>query len=321
MDEGGPDMADAILIRSAEEPPPLDTVLLWLTNTVERDFEERGVFPTLRQARAKAFRGAATLHYLTTVEAGQVLEDAKARERLVRRGTRNAYTAHIKSVQAAIREAAERPAVFGASEPVCTYNADHAERWRGTKDQLRAKGIELDGPWPREPGGKERWAQTRDSRGYKTSITRFSAVWPGLYEAHITIPYEVWSPRRTEKPKESEADRASRNLALMLSSADDFRADLVDWLRTTVNIALERALAPATWHGYTLDQDAVGEIHASFDAVAEAVAAARINFDQVRHNEIAQRYRAAIARADTAFQSRLVSLVEASPNSADGGEQ
>ncbi|MDP3612070.1 MAG: hypothetical protein Q8R98_09480, partial [Rubrivivax sp.] len=260
-------MADAIFTASAGTAPPLDTVLLWLTTTVERDFEERGAFPRMRHAHAQAYRGAATLHYLSADEADAVIEDAMAREKSVRRGTRNAYSAHIKSVQAAMKEAVERPAVFASPSAVCAYKSDHAERWRGTKDQLKAHGIRLDGPWPHEPGGKERWAQARDSQGYKTSITRFSTVWPGLYEAYITIPYEVWGPKHNEKPKANEADLAKRNLASMPDSADDFRAHLVDSMRMMARISLDSAIKPATYHGYMLDEDAVGEIHASFDAV------------------------------------------------------
>ena len=94
-------MANAILNQSACPAPPLDTVLLWLTTTVERDFEERGAFPNLRYASARAFRSATTLHYLTADDAEAVLEDAIARKQSVRRGMRNAFSAHIKSVQAA----------------------------------------------------------------------------------------------------------------------------------------------------------------------------------------------------------------------------
>lgn len=314
-------MADAIFNQTASTAPPLDTVLLWLTTTVERDFEERGAFPRLRHAHAKAYRGAATLHYLSADEADAVLEDATAREKSVRRGTRNAYSAHIKSVQAAMTEAAERPAVFASPAAVCAYKSEHAERWRGTKDQLKAHGIRLDGPWPHEPGGKERWAQARDSQGYKTSITRFSTVWPGLYEAYITIPYEVWGPKHNEKPKANEADLAKRNLASMPGSADDFRAHLVDSMRMMARINLEMAIKPASYHGYTLDEDAVGEIHASFDAVVEAVVGARVNFDSALHADIAQKYRAQIAAADQAFQAQFETLVRPNPRILEGGAQ
>jgi hypothetical protein len=127
-------------------------VLLWLTAAAERDYEERGVFPELRRAHAKAYRGAATLHYLTTDEAAAVLEDAMTRQKSVRRSTRNAYTALIKCVRASITEAAERPAIYASPAAVCTHQSEQDEHWRGTKDQFRAHGICLDGPWLTVPG-------------------------------------------------------------------------------------------------------------------------------------------------------------------------
>jgi hypothetical protein len=314
-------MADAILTPRADAAPPLDTVLLWLTTTVERDFDERGAFPRLRHAHAKAYRGAATLHYLTADEAEKVLEDATVREQSVRRGTRNAYAAHIKSIQAAMKEAAERPSVFASLEPVSTYKSEHAERWRGTKEQLKAHGIQLGGPWPNEPGGKERWAQARDSRGYKTSITRVSTIWPGLYEAYITMPREVWGAKHNSKPTTDQADLAGRSLASMPKSADDFRAHLVDSMRFMARFHLEQAVKAATWHGYTLDEDSVDEIHASFDAVVEAVVGAKVNFDAALHAQIAQKYRAQMAGADTAFQAQFQALVRPNPGILEGGAQ
>lgn len=310
-------MVDAILTPSASTAPPLDAVLLWLTTTVERDFEERGAFPRLRHAKAQGFRGAATLHYLTADEADAVLEDALAREQSVRRGTRNAYSAHIKSVQSAMKEATERPAVFASQEAVCAYKSNHAERWRGTKDQLRAYGIQLAGPWPHEPGGKERRAQARDSHGYKTSITRFSTVWPGLYEAYITIPCGVLR----SKSEAEDAQSAKRSLASIPASADDFRARVIDSMRQMVRVALDLTVAPGNYHGYTLDEEGVGEIHASFDAVAEAVVGARIEFDARRHAEVAQKYRAQIAAADQVFQAQFETLVRPNLRILEGGAQ
>lgn len=312
-------MAISIFNQLASAAPPLDTVLLWLTTTVERDFEGRNAFPKLRHAQAKAFRGAATLHYLTADEANSTLEDAVAREQSVRRSTRSAYTAHIKNIQAAVKEAAERSGVFASADPVCLYKHKHAERWRGTKAQIRAMGIQLDGPWPREPGGKERWAKARDSRGYPTSITRSSTVWPGLFEAYVSVPFQIWHQTNAQKPRADEAHSARRNLACMPTSAHDFRAHLVSVLRGVARCTLAAATKPASWHGYTLDEDALGEIHAGFDAVAEAVVGSQINFDALPHAAIAQGHRAQIAAADTAFQSQFATLVQPNPRILEGG--
>lgn len=313
--------ADGILNERASEPPPLDTVLLWLTATVERDFDERSAFPRLRRAHAKAYRGAAALHYLSPDEAALVLEDATARARSVRRGVLAAYTAHIKTVQAAMSEATNRPAVFGAPGAVAIHQSCSSERWRGTKDQLKAHGIRLDGPWPNEPGGKVRSTHARDSRGYWANITRFSTVWPGLYEAYISIPCEAMRSKGDEKAKADEADLARRNLASMPGSAEDFRAHLVDSIRMMARISLDMAVKPATYHGYTLDEDAVGEIHASFDAVVEAVVGAAVKFDPARHAAIAQQYRARIAAADQSFQAQFETMMRPNPRILEGGAQ
>jgi len=92
-------------------------------------------------------------------------------------------------------------------------------------------------------------------------------------------------------------------------------------MRMMARISLEQALEPALWHGYTLDEDAVGEIQASFDAVVEAVIGARVKFDSALHAEIAQKYRATIAAADKAFQSQFASLVCPNPRILEGGAQ
>lgn len=307
--------------EAAEASLPLDTVLLWVTTTVERDYDARGVFPRLRHAHAKAFRGAATLHHLSADEADAVLQDAITREQSVRRGTRNAYAAYVKNLLAAIAEAAERPAVFASPDPVCTYKSDHFQRWRGTKEQLKAYGVRLDGPWPQEPGGKERWARALASHSNRTIITRPSTLWPGLYEALITIPREVGRSKDNSELQADKADLAKRNLASMPKSADDFRAHLVGLMRSMIRSNLDCAIKPATWHGYTLDEDAVGEIHASFDAIVEAVAGSRVKFDSALHAEIALKYRAQIAAADPAFQVQFETLVRPDPRILEGGVQ
>lgn len=124
-----------------------------------------------------------------------------------------------------------------------------------------------------------------------------------------------------DKPKANEADLARRNLASMPGSADDFRAQLVDSMRVMARISLDSAIKPATYHGYTLEEDAIGEIHASFDAVVEAVVGARVKFDSARHAEIAQKYRAQIAAADHAFQAQFETLVRPNPRILEGGAQ
>lgn len=328
-------MGAAAAPQTARAEPPLDTVLFWLTAAVERDYEARGAFPALRRSTAQGFRAASTLHYLSTDEAAAVLADALAKRQSDRRGIGQAYKALVKSLQSATEEAVARPALFAAPRAQCLHKSDSRESWFGTKQQLQAHGIQLTGPWPSEPGGKERYAVTRDSRGYKTNITRFSSIWAGAYLACIQIPYEVWGAKfeRKSKPISTDADAeaaqrnvqrnvaaARRNLAEVPTSADDFRRHVVQRMREMIRIPLDLALEPADYHGgYTLDEDAVGEIHASFDAVVEAVVGARVKFDQARHTAIIQRYRAAIAAGDQTFQAQVAALTRPNPRILEEG--
>lgn len=203
-------MADQIVSPGASAPP-LDTVLLWVTTTIEQDYEQRGAFPALRHAHAKDFHGGATLHYLSADEANRVLEDANARMASARGGTMTAYRAHIKSLELAIKEAAERPVIFGSCAAFCAHKDDRGERWLGTKVQFEGLGIRLAGPWPREPGGNARWAPTTDSRGYKVSITRLSAVFPGLFMANIVLPADERGPGAGQADLSGQYDQFARD--------------------------------------------------------------------------------------------------------------
>ena len=181
--------------------PPLDTVLVPLTKAVERDLEQRGALPELRRAKAESVQGAASLHYLTPDQARAVLDDAEARARQVRGGLLGAYLKHAKNIRAAMEEAARRPAAFAAAGPTnIAKEGVPGERWRGTKAQLATLGIQLDGPWPHEPGGATRWAPASDARGRKVCITRPSGIWPDLFEAFISATFEG----HREKPGEDD---------------------------------------------------------------------------------------------------------------------
>jgi hypothetical protein len=158
-------------------PPSPESVVIWLTTTVERDYKQRGIFPSLRYANALGFKGAATRHFLTSDHANQLLADAVAREQATGGGLRNAYRAHLRSIQAAVEEAAMRPAELAAMHPIVVREGRGWTRLRGTKDQLRRHGIRLEGPWPREPGGG----------------ARASDIWP-TFSVLLTLPLENASP-------------------------------------------------------------------------------------------------------------------------------
>lgn len=313
-------MADDILSHSPDAPPPLDTVLLWLTMTVERDYIARDAFPRLRISNVRGYRGSSGLHYLTPDEASAVLADALDRRQGVAGPMKKGYTELIRGLQQEIAEAEERPALYkGVGPAKCTFKCEYSEGWRGTKGQLVAHGIQLDGPWEPEGDGRERRREGKDSRGYIVTIYRVRSIWSGLYEASISLPLAEPKPQVDEQSK--EADRAHRNLAEMPDSADAYRAHVVNVLRGITRQSLEIARAPARWHGYTLDEGAIDEIHAAFDGLAEAIAGARVNFDAKRHEEIAQQYRAKIAAADRSFQAKIAGLVKPNAKVFEGGAQ
>lgn len=300
--------------------PPLDAVLLWVSTTIERDFAARGVFPTLRQTLARHYRASSSLHFLTPSEGQAVLADATRREQEVSKGLKVAYSAHVTSVASAIEEATERPGLYAAEAAICIDKCMSWEDWRGSKEHLRDHGIRLDGPWPGEPGGKERFAVGKDDRGYATRIKPFSKIWPGLYRATIEIPYEIPRSSQTYRPPPTEAERARMELAHMPNSADEFRAKLMGDVRLHARVILGLAVEPPKYHGYTLDADSVDEVHAAFDAVAEALMKVKVHFNASVHAEVEQQHRAKIASADTAFQSTLANLTKSNPQILDRGE-
>lgn len=173
----------------AAASPKIDAAVLWLTATTEHDYISRAAFPSIRTATASATRAnAASLHFLTLQVASELLADAAHRIGKVEDRLKKAYRAHIENLTHAIAEAKVRPSQFEASAPVCLYRGTYSEEWSGTKEQLRSIGIGLDTPYPGERGGKKRWAQAFDNRGYKVRISR-CRIWEWRYYASIDIPY------------------------------------------------------------------------------------------------------------------------------------
>ena len=72
--------------------PPLDSVELWLTPSIDQDLEQRGVFPELRRTRASAVRAASgwCLHFIAINQAELVLADCIQRVTEVPGGLLNA---------------------------------------------------------------------------------------------------------------------------------------------------------------------------------------------------------------------------------------
>lgn len=313
-------MAADILTQPAGEAPPLETVLLWLTSTVERDYISRRVFPSQRYDQAKAYRASATLHYLTPEQAKAMLADALNREPEVSKGLKKAFRGHIKSLQSGLAEAAERPAVFSATAPTCIRQICGYEVWRGTKQQLLSHGIRRndDLPWPGEPGGKERSCGARDSRGYKVSIKRHSAVWPGIFEAAIAIPYEVQQREHTQAERTERARKARQSLAVMPQSADDFRTSVIAEVRRFVRFQIEWNSKPSEHHGFRLAEGVLALVDEALDGVIDVLSEVPIHFDAVLQSEVARKHRAELASADATFQSKMAAIMKPDQALIDG---
>lgn len=312
-------MADEILTHTDGDAPPLDTVLLWLTMTVERDFAERGVFPELRYTSAKGNSGSSSLHYLTEEQAHAVLVDALRRVQQVRKGLKTAYNAHVNALHTAIAEAVERPSIFAAPAAVCLRRDGMWEVWQGTKQQLHAQGIQRDGPWPGEPGGKDHRCGATDNRGYKVNVKRYSSIWPGVFVVSIEIPYEVRKREYDRSTSDEKAREIRRDLAAMPKSANDFRSDLITEMRSTLRFLINWNSKVSKYHGFSLAEGVMEQVDEALDGVIEVLRDAPVKFDGALHAEVEQRYRAELALADSAFQSKMSDLLKLNSTVLGGG--
>ena len=104
-------------------------------------------------------------------------------------GLKRAFTAQILACERSIQEAVDRHALLSGPSAQCTRESETCEVWLGTKAQLLAKGVRLEGPWPRELNGK-RWCLALDWRGHKTTVTPYSPWCPELYEVFVDFPRE-----------------------------------------------------------------------------------------------------------------------------------
>lgn len=310
------DAAGAANDTDATQPrPDLDAVLVWVTATVENDYIDRSVFPAIRRAKAFSRLSASAVFCLTFGDAEELLEDAQARYACTRRAGKNAFGQFAKAVSAAIEEARGRRAIFEAKEPVCDYKSEYSEDWHGSKEQLLAMGICLAGPWPGEPGGKERWAKATERRGYGVSISRYSTIW-GLYRARIDIPQETRLQAADTRERAKEQGYAQAKLDLMPKSVDEYRRECVKSARSYLAAAINAR--PVVGHGYSVTDESMTAILMSCDAVVEAIMDAEVNFDAARHEQIALGYKKEIAGADSSFQQALSTLTKPNPKILEG---
>ncbi len=283
--------------------PATDSVVLWLTPTVEQDFQDRDVFPEFRSARAVATRNASgwALHFLTSTQAALVLADATKRVLEVPGGLMNAYHGHERRLRAAMKEAVERQVLFSAPVPTPRHRRNEpSERWLGTKAQLKGLGIKV---FPGEAGAKPRKLRTVDRRGYWTSVCASALLWPGLFEVEIGLPMAATSPVPAQQSN-------SPDLSRLPESADALRTRLLAGLSSIGDLAVRAMQAKI---GYRYTPDAV-------DAFREAIEDA---YEVLKHGTIVGRSRAqeiqhaaaVRAKADQPLQAFLKLVRDCPPES------
>ncbi len=211
-------VSEAPLIYSGE-------VILWLTLAIERDYIARGVFPEYRTETAVEVRtNARSLHYLTFEKARALFEDAQSRCTGVAAGVKFGYISHAKRLKEEIENAQKWRVAFRENKPVRICERWSGEHWIGTKAQLASMGISLDGSYPRESGGKARWALTHDLLGRKVHIKKAPSEYPGMFTAWIDIPWEPSYNAETENANLSDglatpiSQRVARHLHLVWSA-------------------------------------------------------------------------------------------------------
>lgn len=298
--------------------PSLDAVFVWVSFTIERDLVERGALPELRSDRAVVQHGSTSLHIMSAEAVQPVLEDARIRRDQTRKGLRHAYNAFVGGIEAAIKEATQRRAIFEAPEPVRTYRSEYSEVWRGTKEQLQAMGIKLSGPWPGEIGGKQRRAKAYDTKGRAAYITAYSRTWSGLFEAQIQFPECERQQAKNADELAKKRAKAEAVLDDMPHTVEEYRLHLAQDVRRWLSVIIRSE--PVDWHGFTVSADALDDILLSADAVVEAIMEAEVKFDQTRHREIVTKYKQQIAETDAPFQQMLGALTTVDPSILGGKE-
>lgn len=263
--------------------PPPDSVELWLTPTIEQDFEQRGVFPELRKPHAVAVRAASGwgLHFLSSGQAAVVLADSMQRATEVGGGTLNAYHGHERRLQESIEAARSRVALFAAGAPRRTRACGDRESWIGTCAQFQTMGITI---FPGETAGAPRAKlETKDSRGLRAKVWANTSLWAGLFEVTIFLP-------EVEQRRPARAEPAPA-LAALAPTQDAFRARQVDAVTAVATLFRDRMQLEV---GYRFTQEVVDEF---LSLLAEAQ-------DVLRYGQIVGRSRDAEIELSAARQAR-----------------
>lgn len=299
---GGSAGARVSSFRDAVEAigPALDSVELWLTPTIEQDFEQRGAFPELRGSNAVATRSASGwgLHFLRPEMADIVLADGVHRTAEVAGGMTNAYHGHERRLREAINDARERPALFGAERPRRKKAWGDVERWIGTSEQFRSMGISA---FPGEAGSSSRSKlKTKDSRGFSAHVCRSTNLWAGLFEVTISLP-----PREKEKHPTAPS---GPSLDTLPNTPAELRKRLED---AFLHVIVLSTRAMKSQLGYRFSDESIDSFR---DALAEAHDVLKTGdiVGRSRDQEI-QRAAAARAKEDSHLQRFLLLVKNAPP--------
>jgi hypothetical protein len=282
--------------------PPLDSVEIWLTPSIDQDLEQRGVFPELRRTRASAVRAASgwCLHFIAINQAELVLADCIQRVTEVPGGLLNAYHGHERRLQATIKDAKERQALFRASAPRRVRAYDDRECWIGTSAQFKTMGIVT---VPGESATDTRTKlHTKDSRGFRARVCGSSHLWAGLFEVTITLP-------RAEREKPASVERAP-SLANLAPTPHAYRARQMDALTALATLFRDRMQHDL---GYRYAPEAVDEFLSVLAEAHDVLRSGQI-IGRSRDQEI-QRAAAARAKADQPLQAFLKLVRDCPPES------
>jgi hypothetical protein len=298
--------------------PSIDAVMVWVTGTVERDYAERGVFPTMRSGSNGVSGAGRALYVLEQSDARAVLADAQERARVCSGGAKKSYSTHAKAIEAEIEIASKRETAITSPDAVLTSEDAYRQTWLGTKDSLCRLGLSCDRPWPGETNAKKR-LQFSSPMGW-AQILEYSSLWPGLLVAHIQKPGRPTDVHLLETRKkeamQAEADAARQAINALPTNDMDFRQDIAESIRHWVGFTLE--YCEKAKHGFSFAPDSIGAILESLDAVISAISEADVRCNAEKRQVTLTKYKQTIALADSSFQQHLSGLIAANPQRLEG---
>lgn len=281
---------------------PLDTVILWVTPTVERDYIARNAFPALRNAAAVELRSGGARHMLTLAEAADVHADADAQYKKTRHGVKLAYGRLERGLVQEIQSAQERVAQAALERATQLWGHTHGEAWRGSRRQLAASGFVMEEALPGEGEAVSRRARARDHRGFAAMVS--ATPWEGVFVATVTFPKEhIEKLCQAEKAEEDRRKEAYRE-ALILQHAPATPAAFLEGARTRFWNHVNRTVGELRGcYGYRLDESSVQDFLDSAAEAFHAIADGSVTGKSLHEHIAANRLEA--ARKDAGLQRFL----------------